>query len=173
MQQSLSFRRGNNTLMVSILLKGGHVVDSNFDPYIDRLLNAWSKTFRKMQSEIMHHTELGLTGPQYHMLALIARNGSCNVSYLADKLDVKPSAITVMTDRLVQSGYVARRHDEQDRRSVLLSVTEMGAEVYKKAGERSRKVLRSYLEDLTPHELDVLIGVIEKFARTEHNHAKP
>lgn len=142
-------------------------MDSNLDEYIERLMNAWSKTFRKMQSEIMHHSEFGLTGPQFHMLALIARNNSCNVSYLSDKLDVKPSAITVMTDRLVQSGYVERRHDDQDRRAVLLSVTELGSRVYKEAGSRSRKVLKSYLSDLSEHELQVLIGVIEKFANND------
>lgn len=147
--------------------RGGLSLDYNLDEYIDRILNAWSKTFRKMQSEIMQHRELGLTGPQFHMLALIARNNSCNVSYLSDKLEVKPSAITVMADRLVQSGYIERRHDEQDRRAVLLSVTELGAEVYKEAGNRSRKVLRTYFSDLTQHELEVLIGVIEKFAQSD------
>ncbi|WP_410771902.1 MarR family winged helix-turn-helix transcriptional regulator [Fontibacillus sp. BL9] len=147
-------------------------MDYNLDEYIDRLLNAWSKTFRKMQSEIMQHRELGLTGPQFHMLALIAKKSSCNVSYLSDKLEVKPSAITVMADRLVQSGYIERRHDEQDRRAVLLSVTELGDEVYKEAGARSRKVLRSYFSDLTSHELDVLIGVIEKFAQNDAPHAE-
>ncbi|MEF2967959.1 MarR family transcriptional regulator [Paenibacillus sp. M1] len=150
-----------------IFLEVGWFVDHNLDGYIERLLSNWSKTSRKMQSQIMHHRELGLTGPQFHMLTIIAKKKCCNVRYLSERLEVKPSAITVMTDRLVQSGYVERRHDEQDRRSVLLSVTELGAEVLRKAEKRSRKVLESYLADLTPHEQEVLLNIIEKFAHRD------
>ncbi|MNW50852.1 putative HTH-type transcriptional regulator YusO [compost metagenome] len=134
------------------------------DEYVDRLRHAYSIAVRKMKSEIMHHRELGLTGPQFHMLSLIARNKTCNVSFLAEMLEVKPSAITVMTDRLVQSGYVQRRHDENDRRAVLLSVTETGEKVCEMAREKTREVLRSYLSELTDEELRVLFNIIERFA---------
>ncbi|SDF27929.1 DNA-binding transcriptional regulator, MarR family [Fontibacillus panacisegetis] len=144
------------------------------DKYIERLQHAYTRTVRKMKSEIMNHRELGLTGPQFHMLAMIAKNKTCNVSFLAEMLDVKPSAITVMTDRLVQSGYVQRRHDENDRRAVLLSVTELGEEVCTKARDKTREVLRSYLSELTTEELDVLFNIIEKFAEKEgHPHPLP
>lgn len=142
-------------------------MDFDLDHYIERLLAAWSTSYRKIHSEIMQHSELGLTGPQFQMLSLIYRSKSCNVSYLSEKLDVKPSAITVMADRLVQSGYIERRHDEQDRRAVLLSVTELGGDVYKEAGNRSRKVLQSHLSKLTPHELEVMVGAIERLAQSD------
>lgn len=170
MTLSLYFRRSHNTLEASITIRrGGVTLDSNLDEYVERLMTAWSRTFKKMQTEIMQHRELGLTGPQFHMLALIARTDPCNVSYLADALEVKPSAITVMVDRLVQSGYVQRRHDEQDRRSVLLSVTDKGAEVFAEAGRKSREVVRSYLQELEPHELEVLIQVVEKLGTAGHS----
>ncbi|MNI05902.1 putative HTH-type transcriptional regulator YusO [compost metagenome] len=137
------------------------------DQYIERLQHAYTRAVRKMRSEIMNHRELGLTGPQFHMLALIDKNKTCNVSFLADTLDVKPSAITVMTDRLVQSGYVQRRHDENDRRAVLLSVTELGEEICNKARDKTREVLRSYLSELTAEELDALFRIIEKFAEKD------
>lgn len=143
------------------------VVNPNLDQYIERIEVAWSSTFRKMKSELMYHQELGLTGPQFHMLAIIARHKECNVSFLADKLEVKPSAITVMIDRLVQHGYVERRHDEQDRRAVLITVTERGAQVHEEAVLKSRAVLKSYLALLEPEELDVLVSIFEKFAGAE------
>lgn len=139
--------------------------------YIERLELAWSGMFRKLKSELMHHRDLGLTGPQFHMLALIARKKICNVSYLAEKLEVKPSAITVMIDRLVQHGYVERRHDEQDRRAVLLSVTDRGGEVLEEAKKKSREVLKTRLSVLNQHELDTLITIIEKFAKTDEKNA--
>lgn len=80
---------------------------------------------------------------------------------------MKPSAITVMIDRLVQNGYVERRHDEKDRRSVLLSVTTRGAEVCEEARKRSREVLKAHLSVLDRHELDVLVGILEKFSKNK------
>ncbi|GIP49483.1 putative HTH-type transcriptional regulator YusO [compost metagenome] len=138
----------------------------DLDNYIDRIDSVWSNSFRKMKTELMHHHELGLTGPQFHMLTLIARKKTCNVSYLADKLEVKPSAITVMIDRLVQSGYVERRHDEQDRRAVLLSVTERGAEVLGEARKKSREVLKTHLSVLSQQELEMMITILEKLSKS-------
>ncbi|MDU4696630.1 MAG: MarR family transcriptional regulator [Paenibacillus sp.] len=144
----------------------------DLDNYIDRFELVWSHTFRKMKSEIMHHHELGLTGPQFHMLTLIARKTTCNVSYLAEKLEVKPSAITVMIDRLVQSGYVERRHDEKDRRAVLLSVTERGAEVLAEARKKSREVLKNQFSVLSEQELEMMITILEKLSKNHKSYHK-
>ncbi|MBP2002154.1 DNA-binding MarR family transcriptional regulator [Paenibacillus shirakamiensis] len=138
-----------------------------YDDYIDRIETSWKSTVRKIQSIILHHKDLGLTGPQYHMLAMINAEKSCNISFLADKIDVKPSAITVMIDRLVQSGYVERRHDKQDRRAVLVSVTPLGEEVYKEASSRSREIMKWYLEQLEEHEVKSLTQIFEKFDAME------
>ncbi|GAA0133348.1 MarR family transcriptional regulator [Paenibacillus sp. YSY-4.3] len=138
-------------------------MDPNLDHYIDRLQSKFSMVVKKLQNEIMQHRDLPLTGPQFHMLSLIAKEQSCNVTYLAEALVVKPSAITVMLDRLVQNGYVERKHDEQDRRAVLLSITEQGKEVYQKARKKSREVLTRYFACLDENEKEVLERVINKF----------
>lgn len=138
-------------------------MDPNLDQYIDRLQSSFSKVVRKLQSEIMQHRELPLTGPQFHMLSLIAKEQSCNVTYLAEALVVKPSAITVMIDRLVQNGYVERKHDEQDRRAVLLSITQQGKQAYEEARRKSREVLTYYFAHLDENEKEVLERVIAKF----------
>lgn len=142
-------------------------MEFHLEDYIERLMSAWSNSFRKIQGEIMQHSELGLTGPQFQMLGIIYRNKSCNVSYLSEKLDVRPSAITVMTDRLVQRGYIERQHDEQDRRAVLLKVTELGSQVYQEAGKRAREVLKYYLSDFSEEDMEVLIRITENIALKE------
>lgn len=142
-------------------------MEFHLEDYIERLMSAWSNSFRKIQGEIMQHSELGLTGPQFQMLGIIYRNKSCNVSYLSEKLDVRPSAITVMTDRLVQRDYIERQHDEQDRRAVLLKVTELGSQVYQEAGKKAREVLKYYLSDFSEEDMKVLIRITENIALKE------
>jgi DNA-binding MarR family transcriptional regulator len=144
-------------------------MDPNLDDNVNRLMSAWSKTFKKMHAEIMQHPGLGITGPQYNMLSIISKEKSCNVTHLSEMLEVKPSAITVMIDRLVQNGYVDRRHDEQDRRAVLLTVTADGAEKLKEARKRSHEVLKYYLSHIEQHELEILVSTLEKFAMLDRN----
>lgn len=138
-------------------------MDPNLNEYIDRLQLKYSMVVKKLRNEMMQHRELALTGPQYHMLSLIAKEQSCNVTYLAEALVVKPSAITVMLDRLVHNGYVERRHDDQDRRAVLLSITKQGKDAYEEARKKSREVLAYYFACLDENERDVLERVINKF----------
>lgn len=138
-------------------------MDPNLDQYIDRIQSKYSMVIKKLRNEIMQHREIQLTGPQFHMLSLIAKEQSCNVTYLAEALVVKPSAITVMIDRLVQNGYVERKHDEQDRRAVLLSITRNGKEVYEQTRRKSREVLAYYFACLDEHEKEVLERIIVKF----------
>ncbi|WP_083485097.1 MarR family winged helix-turn-helix transcriptional regulator [Paenibacillus ihumii] len=142
-------------------------MDTNLNQYIDRLQSKFSTVMKKLRNEIMNHRDLPLTGPQFHMLSLIAREQSCNVSYLAEALVVKPSAITVMLDRLVQNGYVERKHDDQDRRAVLVSITSQGKEVYEKARQKSREVLEYYFARLDENEREVLERIVIKLDEAE------
>jgi DNA-binding MarR family transcriptional regulator len=114
--------------------------------------------------EEMERLQLELTGPQFYMLYLIHEHGQCNVSLLAEKLEVKPSAITVMMDRLVQAGYVHRYHDEKDRRVVLMQLTETGKEVLEKVRDANRAIMADSLSRLSPEEIDRLVTLFEKVA---------
>lgn len=136
----------------------------NLDDNIERIEKAWKKTFRQIENDIMQHKELGLTGPQFHMLMLINRRGVCNVSDLASAMEVKPSAITVMLDRLVQNGFVERRHDENDRRAVLVSLTDYGNEMILKGRKKSIDIIKWYFGQLEPAEVETLTCIVEKLS---------
>ena len=103
-----------------------------------------------------------LTAPQLFMLAMISKEQTPKQSHLADKLGVKPSAITVMIDRLVQSGHVIRKHHETDRRIVLVENTAEGAAVLAQANEVQKKVIARGLSQLPSDELHIFVSAFEK-----------
>lgn len=135
------------------------------ETYVDRIQEAISLSMRKMWPEMSEHKQLGLTGPQMHMLHLIAKKETSNVSQLAEQLEVKPSAITVMIDRLLQSGFVNRHHDERDRRVVLISMTDKGKEVLELAKQKSKQVVVRYMSQMDVKEVEQLAALHEKLAR--------
>jgi MarR family transcriptional regulator, organic hydroperoxide resistance regulator len=136
----------------------------DLDHYIERLQNGWTRTFKQIENDIMRHKDLGLTGPQFHMLIYIYRKGPCKVSELAEALGVKPSAITVMLDRLVQNGFVERQHDKEDRRAVLVSLTDAGNQAMAEGREKSLRIVRWYLGQLDISEVESLVNIVEKLS---------
>jgi DNA-binding MarR family transcriptional regulator len=69
---------------------------------------------------------VGVTRPQWRVLALLKRfDGSTQVS-MADMLDVEPITLGRMIDRLQESGLVERRADPKDRRAWRLHLTPLG-----------------------------------------------
>jgi DNA-binding MarR family transcriptional regulator len=71
--------------------------------------------------------EYGLKPPQF--FALDALDEPVPMSHIADMLRCDRSAVTWITDRLEERGYVERRADPRDRRVKLLALTPEGRRV--------------------------------------------
>ncbi|MEK3946302.1 MULTISPECIES: MarR family winged helix-turn-helix transcriptional regulator [Paenibacillus] len=123
------------------------------DPLIDRLgLSMW-RVQRKIMSQMSLHKELGLTVPQMGLLNMIAKEKKSRVVQLAECMEVKSSAVTVMLDRLEALGYIKREPDGKDRRAVVVTITEKGQQVLEEGHFRSKELLAEHLSILKPEEL--------------------
>src|SRR5689334_4786183 len=78
--------------------------------------------------------EYGLKPPQF--FALNALDEPAPMSAIANMLRCDRSAVTWITDRLEERGYVERRADESDRRVKLLALTDEGRRVREEIRER-------------------------------------
>ena len=80
------------------------------------------------------HAEYGLKPPQY--FALNALEEPLPMSSIANMLRCDRSAVTWITDRLEERGYVERRSDPRDRRVKLLALTDEGRRVREEISAR-------------------------------------
>jgi DNA-binding MarR family transcriptional regulator len=117
---------------------------------------------RRKLAQDFAHSNPEVTGPQFFVLYMIRENGPCKVTALADQMEVKPSAITVMIDRLVKQGYVTREHDVIDRRVVLVDITEHGRQAVKQSEEQSNEIIGRYFENVSPEDAEQMIQTLEK-----------
>jgi DNA-binding MarR family transcriptional regulator len=78
--------------------------------------------------------EYGLKPPQF--FALQALDEPVPMSSVANILRCDRSAVTWITDRLEERGYVERRSDASDRRVKLLALTEEGVRVREEIRQR-------------------------------------
>jgi DNA-binding MarR family transcriptional regulator len=112
-------------------------------------------------------TALGfdVTLAQYRTLVLLATGGPQRSADLAKELDVAPSTLTRMCDRLERKDLVRRFHRDNDRRSTWLGLTTAGRDL---VGMVMRERLRELAEivaraevEATPQSLELLDRFVE------------
>jgi DNA-binding MarR family transcriptional regulator len=77
----------------------------------------------------------GLTFARYEALVLLtfSRAGSLPLGKMGERLQVHPTSVTSIVDRLQQAGHVVRRPHPQDGRAVLAEITAQGRAVVEAA----------------------------------------
>ena len=77
----------------------------------------------------------GLTFARYEALVLLvfSRNGSLPMGKMGERLQVHPTSITSIIDRLESARLVVRRPHPEDGRAVLAEITDAGREVVEAA----------------------------------------
>lgn len=103
----------------------------------------------------------GLTFARYEALVLLtfSRAGSLPLGKMGDRLQVHPTSITSIIDRLEASGHVVRKKHPTDGRTTLAELTESGRAVVEAA--TSALVEADFgLGDLDPDQLRALSGLL-------------
>jgi DNA-binding MarR family transcriptional regulator len=108
---------------------------------------------------------LGVHRTDTRLLDILQLDGRLSAGELARAGHLSPAAVTAALDRLERAGYVRRIRDEQDRRRVLVEITERANELtwqlYGPLAERGE----SMLHDLTSEQLTVLRDVMREATR--------
>jgi DNA-binding MarR family transcriptional regulator len=96
----------------------------------------------------------GLTFARYEALVLLtfARQGSLPLGKMGERLQVHPTSVTSIVDRLESAGHVVRRRHPADGRAVLAEITEAGRTVME-AATADLVEARFGLSDLTVERL--------------------
>ena len=106
--------------------------------------------------------KLGLSHAQMGMLYLLLYHNEASVKQAADFLGVSKSAVTQLTDPLVDKQLVSRRNDHTDRRIVRLSLTSNGSQVLKKLAKHKFAGIRSAIDSLDDQDIEQLYGLHQK-----------
>lgn len=75
--------------------------------------------------------ELGVTRPQWRVLARLKREPGLRQVELAERLDMEPITLCRIVDRLEEAGLVERKADPSDRRAWRLELTDKASPLVK------------------------------------------
>lgn len=95
--------------------------------YDERILRALRRIIRAVDlySRRLAHRHT-LTGPQLVCLRRLHKDGAMSSGQLAKEVSLSPATVTGICDRLEARGLVARARKPEDKRQVVVSLTEAG-----------------------------------------------
>ena len=90
------------------------------------------------------------------VLAMLHDNGSMTVSEISRRLGIAKPNITPLVDRLLESGFVERKRNEEDRRRVDISICYSGVQELSKIRAKMRELVGVWAGSLSNAELRTL-----------------
>jgi DNA-binding MarR family transcriptional regulator len=105
-----------------------------------------------------------VTLPQFRALVVLHSRGPLAAGVLADELQIAPSTLTRLCDRLASKGLIERQQVEGNRREVRLAVTGAGSRIVGAVSRRRRAELRKVVSSMGDAERRSLVRALEAFA---------
>ena len=105
-----------------------------------------------------------LTHGQIRALFTIDVRGEATAGELAKAADLSPASVSTMLDHLERDGIVQRRRSDEDRRVVVVTLTESGRALVADKRERWRERAAAALDGVTDEQLEAAADVMRRMA---------
>jgi DNA-binding MarR family transcriptional regulator len=102
----------------------------------------------------------GLTPTRISVLLTVVRQGSVRLSDLADYEAVNPTQLSRTIAQLVESGFVERSTDREDRRAAWVKPTPAGKRLAERIRRERTDALNLALQELPAEERDRIVGAL-------------
>jgi DNA-binding MarR family transcriptional regulator len=111
------------------------------------LQGTYLRTSMAIDRELTHHFGIGLS--EFEVLDLVREaqvpDQPCRMKDLSQLTSMTQSALSRVVDRLHKAGLVDRKTCDDDRRALLVGLTEKGSELYDRAVVTHRSLLAEHL----------------------------
>ncbi|NMC32087.1 MAG: MarR family transcriptional regulator [Veillonellaceae bacterium] len=105
-----------------------------------------------------------MTLSQCNALIEVGRAGVLSVNQLADRLNLDKSTTSRVSDKLVLDGQLLRQEDPNDRRYVVLKLTERGNQIYTNLESRMTAYFEEVMDAVDPTERAAMLRGLQALA---------
>ncbi len=132
----------------------------------DAALGLWVKlartftTFSKKSTESIR--SFGLTEPQFAVLETLGHLGSMTIGTLCKKQLVSGGNMTLVVDNLAKEDLVRRVHSQDDRRTIIVELTEKGKELFEAIFPKHAENITMAASVLNDDEIETLSRLLKK-----------
>lgn len=116
--------------------------------------------FSSWESSVIRSS--GMTVAEAHAIEVLGQYGKMNMKSLAQKLGVTTGTTTVTVDKLEKGDYAKRETIKEDRRVILISLTDKGMQAFNEHHQYHLQLTEQMLSALTKMEAEQLISSLKK-----------
>jgi MarR family 2-MHQ and catechol resistance regulon transcriptional repressor len=130
-----------------------------FVPVMRELVRAY-QAFESYTDENVR--QLGLTSPQFDVIATLGNTTGMTMNTLAEKTLVTKGTLTGIVDRLEKKGYVRREVPEGDRRCFVIVLTPEGEQLFEQVFPAQIAYIKQRFDKLDSSELEEILAALKK-----------
>ena len=103
-----------------------------------------------------------ITPVQFYVLSALWDKEEYKFKDLARTLDMDGATLTGILDRLEKRGYIERKGDPADRRSVLVSLTRKSKEIKPQMIDIAQDLDKEFRDKVSPEEFQMLLKILDE-----------
>lgn len=135
---------------------------NHYEAINDVLVNLFNEIMDIEKKALITSEYKNISVNDMHIIDSIGIQEPKNMSTVAKSLSVTVGTLTIAINNLVKKGYVERVRSQEDRRVVLISLTEKGRQAYHHHKAFHDKMVLAVLKDLSAQETEVLTAALQK-----------
>ena len=137
-------------------------VKEEVDQILEAIIYLYTES-RRITKELAKRASL--TGPQLTVVKLLETFGDLSLTDLSERIRAQNSTVTGIIDRMEREGLVRRERSSEDRRKILIRLTEKGVKLAAEVPVEPIEIFRGAIESLSVQEMKDLLKVLTKLAR--------
>ena len=145
---------------------------SNYDTFHEVLVNLFNEIMNIEEKAIITEEFKDISNNDMHIIEAISVGEPRNMTSVAKDLSVTVGTLTIAINNLVKKGYVRRVRSEQDRRVVLISLTEKGIRAYEHHRVFHEEMIKALLADLNMEQTEILVQSLTNLMTFFKNYGK-
>jgi DNA-binding MarR family transcriptional regulator len=161
--QYLHHRTQLEGVSVDRLARSRTSADAGIDDMVTALLTG-SRVLVGVSARSLAEVEDTVTLAQFRTLVVLQAHGKTRLNQLASRLGVGPSTALRSVDRLIAAGFVVRAENAQDRREVVIGLTDAGRTLVGEVTERRRDAIRDIVKAMPVVQRQTLVEALLAFS---------
>lgn len=141
------------------LLDAKNAAKQPFVPVMRELVRAY-QAFESYTDENVR--QLGLTSPQFDVIATLGNTTGMTMNTLAEKTLVTKGTLTGIVDRLEKKGFVRREVPEGDRRCFVIVLTPEGEQLFEQVFPAQIAYIKQRFDRLDSSDLEEILAALKK-----------
>lgn len=142
------------------MFKVGEIVDLNAT--VNELLVGLFDDIVELEEKVLVADEFrDISKNDMHIIDAIGSKETKNMSTLAKKLKITVGTLTIAINNLVKKGYVNRLRSKEDKRVVLVSLSEKGERAYERHWSFHHNMVNTIISGLDEEQTKKLIDMLK------------